>query len=58
MSEVIYARPTTRVAAVAAPGVTLIATVLNSSATLPPDLAHGSPVTLAWPDTAVHDLSD
>ena len=58
VSEVIYAGPTTRVAAFAAPGVTLIATVLNSSAALPPDLAHGSPVTLAWPDTAVHDLSD
>jgi putative spermidine/putrescine transport system ATP-binding protein len=58
VSEVIYGGPTTRVAAVAAPGVTLIATVLNSSAALPTDLGHGSPVTLAWPDTAVHDLSD
>jgi putative spermidine/putrescine transport system ATP-binding protein len=57
VSEVIYGGPTTRVAAVAA-GVTLIATVLNSSTALPTDLDHGSPVTLAWPDTAVHDLSD
>jgi putative spermidine/putrescine transport system ATP-binding protein len=58
VSEVIYGGPTTRVAAVAAPNVTLVATVLNASATLPVDLAHGSAVTLAWPDSAVHDLSD
>jgi putative spermidine/putrescine transport system ATP-binding protein len=58
VSEVIFGGATTRVAAVAAPGVTLLATVLNSSAALPPNLAHGSPVTLAWPDGAVHDLSD
>src|SRR6478735_3292472 len=57
VSEVIYAGPTTRVAAVAAPGVTLIATVLNATATLPADLAHGSAVTLTWPHSAVHDLS-
>jgi putative spermidine/putrescine transport system ATP-binding protein len=58
VSEVIYGGPTTRVAAVAAPNVTLVATVLNASATVPVDLAHGSAVTLAWPDSAVHDLSD
>jgi len=57
VSEVIYAGPTTRVAAVAAPGVTLIATVLNATATLPADLAHGSAVTLTWPHSAVHNLS-
>jgi putative spermidine/putrescine transport system ATP-binding protein len=56
--EVIYAGPTTRVAAATPPGVTLTATVLNASTSLPPDLAHGSTVTLAWPDTAVHDLSN
>jgi putative spermidine/putrescine transport system ATP-binding protein len=56
VSEVIYAGPTTRVAAVAAANVTLTATVLNASATLPVDLAHGSAVTLAWPDSAVHEL--
>ncbi len=58
VSEVIYGGPTTRVAAVAASGITLTATVLNSTSAVPADLAHGSTVTLAWPDTAVHDLSD
>jgi putative spermidine/putrescine transport system ATP-binding protein len=56
--EVIYAGPTTRVAAATEPGVTLTATVLNASTSLPPDLDHGSPVTLAWSDAAVHDLSN
>jgi len=58
VSEVIYAGPTTRVAAVAATNVTLVATVLTASTNLPVDLVHGSAVTLAWPDSAVHDLSD
>jgi putative spermidine/putrescine transport system ATP-binding protein len=58
VAEVIYAGPTTRVAAVAAAGTTLTATVLNTTATLPDDLDHGAPVTLAWPDDAVHHLSD
>ncbi|KAA0093201.1 ABC transporter ATP-binding protein [Mycolicibacterium sp. P1-18] len=58
VAEVIYAGPTTRVAAVAAPGVTLTATVLNAVASLPADLGHGTPITLAWPDGAVHDLSN
>jgi putative spermidine/putrescine transport system ATP-binding protein len=57
VAEVIYAGPTTRVAAVAAPGVTLTATVLNAAASLPDDLGHGTQITLAWPDSAVHDLS-
>jgi putative spermidine/putrescine transport system ATP-binding protein len=62
VAEVIYAGPTTRVAAVAQvvgkPGVTLTATVLNAASSLPEDLGHGTPITLAWPDSAVHDLSN
>jgi len=62
VAEVIYAGPTTRVAAVARvgaqAGVTLTATVLNAAQSLPDDLAHGATVTLAWPDGAVHDLSN
>lgn len=57
VSEVIYAGPTTRVAAVASPGITLTATVLNAATHLPDDLGHGSSVTFAWPDAAMHDLS-
>ena len=57
VSEVIYEGPTTKVAAVAAPGVTLTATMLNAAIAVPTDLDHGSPVTLAWSDAAVHDLS-
>jgi putative spermidine/putrescine transport system ATP-binding protein len=56
VAEVIYAGATTRVAAVAAPGVTLTATVLNATAGLPDDLGHGAQITMAWPDSAVHDL--
>ncbi len=41
----------------AAPGVTLTATVLNAAAALPDDLAHGARITMAWPDSAVHDLT-
>jgi putative spermidine/putrescine transport system ATP-binding protein len=58
VAEVIYAGPTTRVAAVAAPGITLTATVLNAAASLPDDLSHGTHITLAWPDSAVHDLTN
>jgi putative spermidine/putrescine transport system ATP-binding protein len=58
VAEVIFGGPTTRVAAVAAPGVTLTATVLNSAALLPDDLGHGTAITLSWPENAVHDLSN
>jgi len=57
VAEVIYAGATTRVAAVASPGTTLTATVLNSTATQLGHLDHGAPITLAWPDNAVLDLS-
>jgi putative spermidine/putrescine transport system ATP-binding protein len=57
VAEVIYAGATTRVAAVASPGVTLTATVFSSAATELIDLDHGSPITMSWPDSAVHDLS-
>ena len=56
VSEVIYAGPTTRIAATAPPGVTLTATVLTASTSLPPDLHHGTPITLAWQEKAVHRL--
>jgi putative spermidine/putrescine transport system ATP-binding protein len=57
VAEVIYSGATTRIAAVAAPGVTLTATVLSAATSLPTNLEHGSPVTLSWPDDAVHDLT-
>lgn len=57
VSEIIYAGPVTRIAAAAAPDVTLTATVLTDSTSLPVDLGHGTPVTLAWPDNAVHSLN-
>jgi putative spermidine/putrescine transport system ATP-binding protein len=58
VSEVIYAGPTTRITARTARGVRLSATVLTASSKwLPPDLHHGSPITLAWPDNAVYALS-
>jgi putative spermidine/putrescine transport system ATP-binding protein len=56
VSEIIYAGPTTRIAAIAAPDVTLTATVLTASTWLPPDLHHGTQITLAWPEKAVHQL--
>jgi putative spermidine/putrescine transport system ATP-binding protein len=56
VSEIMYAGPTTRIAAVASPDVTLTATVLTASTWLPPDLHHGTPITLAWPEKAVHQL--
>jgi len=57
VSEVIYAGPTTRIAATAPPGVNLTATLLTASSWLPDDLHHGTPITLAWPEKAVHQLS-
>ncbi len=33
-------------------------TVLTASTWLPPDLHHGSPITLAWPEKAVHTLTN
>src|SRR6476469_9197954 len=56
VSEIIYAGPTTRIAAHTNAGVTLTATVLTASTWLPPDLHHGSPITLAWPEKAIHTL--
>ncbi|MBS1695132.1 MAG: ABC transporter ATP-binding protein [Actinobacteria bacterium] len=56
VAEIIYAGPLTRIAANAEPGVTLSATVLTASATLPPELEHGTAITMAWPHDAVHDI--
>jgi putative spermidine/putrescine transport system ATP-binding protein len=58
VSEVIYAGPTTKIAAVTEQGVTLLATVLTANAQLPAHLEHGTPITLAWPETALHQLSN
>jgi putative spermidine/putrescine transport system ATP-binding protein len=58
VAELIYAGPLTRIAAIAAPGVTLTATVLTAGASLPPALDHGTPIMLAWPETAVHHLDN
>ncbi|MDF2824682.1 MAG: ABC-type spermidine/putrescine transport system, ATPase component [Mycobacterium sp.] len=58
VAEVVYAGPITRVAATVTgvPGtVRLTATLLSAHAST--EIAHGSPVVLAWPDTAVLDLS-
>jgi putative spermidine/putrescine transport system ATP-binding protein len=57
VAEIIYAGPTTKIAAVAPPGVTLTATVLTASTWMPSGLEHGAPITLAWPEKAVHDLN-
>lgn len=54
--EVIYAGPTTKIVAATAQGMTLTAIILTASTWLPPDLQHGSPITLAWPQKAVHQL--
>ena len=56
VSELIYAGPTTRITAHTQIGVTLTATVLTASTWLPPDLHHGSQITLAWPEKAIHPL--
>lgn len=58
VSELIYAGPTTRITAHTQVGVDLTATVLTASTWLPPDLHHGSPITLAWPEKAVHTLTN
>ncbi|MGO4443810.1 ABC transporter ATP-binding protein [Mycobacterium sp. 2YAF39] len=57
VSELIYAGPTTQITAHTHVGVTLTATVLTASTWLPPDMHHGSPITLAWPEKAVHALT-
>lgn len=58
VAEVVYAGPITRVAAsvagVAEP-VRLVATLLSADASTA--IGHGTPVALAWPDTAVLDLT-
>ena len=56
IAEVVYSGPTTRIAARAAAGVELTATLLSAE-TAAGDLEHGAPVTLAWPDSAVRDLN-
>jgi putative spermidine/putrescine transport system ATP-binding protein len=56
VTEIIYAGPLTRVAARTDTGVSLAASVLTAGATLPTDLAHGSAITLTWPESAVHHL--
>lgn len=59
VSEALYAGPTTRITAQTQHGVTLIATVLTASSKwLPPDLHHGTPITLAWPEKAVHTIEE
>ena len=55
VAEVVYAGPTTRIAATNPAGVELTATLLSAEAS--GDLAHGAPVTLAWPDSAIRDLT-
>jgi putative spermidine/putrescine transport system ATP-binding protein len=58
VAEIIYTGPLTRVAATCASGpaagVALSATVLTAA--LPPGLEHGAPVTLAWPENAIHPI--
>ena len=51
VAEVMYAGPTTRIAARHPGGVDTTATLLSAEA--PGDLEHGAPMTLAWPDNAV-----
>jgi putative spermidine/putrescine transport system ATP-binding protein len=55
VAEVVYAGPITRVAATVTGGARLTATLLSAEAST--DIAHGTPVVLSWPDTAVLDLS-
>ena len=55
VAEVVYAGPITRVAATVTGGARLTATLLSAEASTA--LAHGTSVVLAWPDTAVLDLS-
>jgi putative spermidine/putrescine transport system ATP-binding protein len=58
VSEMIYAGPTTRITTLTRQGVTLTATVLTASTWVPPGLSHGRPITLAWPEKAVHALTE
>ncbi len=55
VAEVVYAGPVTRVAARNGGGVALTASMLSANAS--GDLEHGAPVLLAWPESAVTDLS-
>ena len=55
VAEVVYAGPTTRIAAHTAADVVLTATLLSAEASR--ELEHGAAVTLAWPDRAVRDLN-
>jgi putative spermidine/putrescine transport system ATP-binding protein len=54
VAEVVYAGPITRIAADVSPDITLTATLLSAETSM--DIAHGTPVVLAWPDSAVRDL--
>ncbi|MCW2686837.1 MAG: ABC-type spermidine/putrescine transport system, ATPase component [Mycobacterium sp.] len=56
VAEIVYAGPITRVTADVGPDVTLVATLLSTTAG-GQELSHGTPITLSWPDRAVHDLS-
>ncbi|WP_199255152.1 ABC transporter ATP-binding protein [Mycolicibacterium mengxianglii] len=57
VAEVVYAGPITRIAAAVtgADGLRLTATLLSAEASTA--IAHGTRVVLAWPDTAVLDLT-
>jgi putative spermidine/putrescine transport system ATP-binding protein len=54
VAEVVYAGPITRIAADVSSGVRLTATTLSAETSA--DIAHGTPVVLAWPDSAVRPL--
>lgn len=56
VTEVIYAGPLTRIAASTATGVSLSASALTASTALPSGLQHGTSITLAWPESAIHHL--
>lgn len=57
VAEIIYAGPLTRVTSTTAHGPAITATVLTAATSLPAGLAHGSPVVLSFPDSAVHHLN-
>jgi putative spermidine/putrescine transport system ATP-binding protein len=56
VAEIIYAGPLTRVTSTV-DGAAITATVLTAASSLPAGLAHGSPVVLSFPDSAVHHLN-
>jgi putative spermidine/putrescine transport system ATP-binding protein len=56
VAEVIYAGPITRIAARNPAGVSLTASLLSAEASH--NLAHGASVVLAWPESAVRDLTN